>query len=157
MKMKVVSACAIGLALSGLARAEVEMPAVAEPYQKSFQAAWRQVGAGELPVYECTHVAMVAARKLEDPQTVEDARKAFKACYVDSIVRYSEAYFALRNNADIAEDGKPYGCNMYEQYIKGHVASLEAYLDRMGFSASELNAEITQRLDKVPASCGVEL
>ncbi len=46
---------------------------------------------------------------------------------------------------------------MYSRYIKGHVVALESYLDKIGFTAAELNAEIGQKLDTVSASCEVDL
>lgn len=157
MKAKVLSLCLLGLVAGGVAHAEESMPKVALEYQQGFQAAWDTSAKGELPVYECAFVAGVAAIHIEEKKEVEEARKAYKACYVDTAVRYSAAYFALRNNAEPGEDGKPLGCTMYARYINGHISALESYLKPFGFTASALNAEITQRLDAVSASCEVDL
>lgn len=160
MKAKLLSATgALGLILSGLVQgaSATAMPQVAEPYQQSLQKAWAQVSRGELPVYECTQLAGHAAREMPDKNAVAAARQAYKACYVDAAVRYSDAYFKLRNNAQLTEDNKPLGCTMYSRYIKGHVASLASHLDTFGFSAAELNSEITQKLDATSAQCQVDL
>lgn len=158
MKTKILTGLVLGLGLGLAAQAATSMPKVAKPYQSSFKAAWKQVEAGELPVYECTHVATMAARDMDNPKMAADAKKAFKACYVDSFLRYSEAYFGLRNNAEMdTQSGKPYGCRLYKQYAEGHVTSLQSYLHRIGYSAAELNAEIDSKLVKVAAQCQVSL
>lgn len=157
MKAKVLSLCLLGLVAGGVAQAEEAMPKVAVEYQKGLQAAWDASAAGELPVYECAYVAGVAAIHVEEKKEVEEARKAYKACYVDTAVRYSEAYFKLRSNAELGEDGKPLGCTMYAKYINGHVSALESYLKKFGFTADELNAEIGQRLDATSSRCEVDL
>lgn len=158
MKVKALSVCVLGLALGGIAQAsEVPMPRVADIYQQSFTAAWNQVSRGELPVYECTHVAGIASRMVKDEKTAADARQAYKACYVDSIVRFSDAYFTLHHHAEIADSGKPYGCDMYGRYLQGHVTSLETLAERFGYTTSELNGEISTRLNDLAQACEVEL
>lgn len=157
MKAKLLSACILSLALGGLAQAGQAMPNVAQPYQKSFNAAWIKVTEGELPVYECTHVIGVAAKNVEQSTTAEAARQAFKACYVDSAVRYSDAFFKLHQNDKIGDDGKPIGCNMYDRYLNGHVGSMVSQVPKFGFTAEGLNEEILQRINEVAASCQIKL
>lgn len=157
MKLKMLSVCVLGLTLGGLAQAAEPMPKVAEPYQKSFSAAWTKVAEGELPVYECTHVIGVAAKNLDVAANAEAARQAYKACYVDSAVRYSEAFFTLHQNDTIGDDGKPIGCSMYDRYLNGHIGSMVVQAPKFGFAAEELNQEILQRVNKVAASCEVKL
>ncbi len=156
MKVKVLSACVLGLALGGLAQA-ADMPEVAEPYQKSFGAAWAKVVEGELPVYECTHVVGMAAKNVQEQATAEEARKAFRACYVESAVRYSDAFFKLHQNDTIGDDGKPIGCSMYNRYLNGHVGSMEVQAEKFGFAAADLNDEILQRVNETAASCKIRL
>jgi|SRR5690554_3219658 len=157
MNVKMLSVCMLGVVLAGPALADAAMPGVAEPYLKSFQGAWEKSSEGDLPVYECTHIAGLAAKHVAEKATAAAARQAYKACYVDAALRYSEAFFKLHSNAVITDDGKPLGCQMYSRYIKGHVVALESYLDKIGFTAAELNAEIGQKLDTVSASCEVDL
>lgn len=158
MKMKSLLAATLLLTAGSLTHAaEAGMPQLAEPYQKSFQAAWEQVNAGELPVYECMHVVGVAAKQVGDPATAESARQAFRACYVDAILRYSDTYFKLRHNAEISDDGKPYGCNMYDRYLKGHVVSMESQVEKLGYNVSALNRDVLDTLNESAKLCQVEL
>lgn len=157
MQAKTLAATVLGLMLAVPVMAGDAAPQVAEPYQKSFGMAWDKVNEGELPVYECIHVADIAAREAAKPAALADARQAYKLCYVDLAVRYSDTFFQRNNNAETVENGKPRGCTMYERYLRGHVVSLEARLDVLGFNAAELNREITGQLGAVPASCGITL
>lgn len=157
MQAKPIVATVLGLVLATPLMASQATPQVAAPYQKSFGMAWDKVNEGELPVYECIHVADIAAREAGQAAALADARQAYKLCYVDAAVRYSDAFFLRNGNAEVVENGKPRGCTMYERYLRGHVASLEARLDVLGFNAAELNRDITNQLGSVPASCGISL
>lgn len=157
MKSKLLI-CAIGLTFSGLAgAATLDKPNLSATYQASFQGAWDKTAAGELPVYECTQIAGAATKMLSEKTTAVEAKQAYKACYVDAILNYSEAFFKLNNHASIEENGKPYGCTLYSRYLKGHVVSLEAYAERFGFSTTELNNEINTRLQEPASLCLVVL
>lgn len=155
MKLRILSFGV--LALSMTAQAEQPMPTLAAPYQTSFQAAWNQVSQAELPVYECTQVVGIASREVKNQNTSADANRAYKACYVDSILRYSETYFQKLHHAELAADGKPYGCDMYARYLQGHVGSLEVLAERFGYEAHALNQEILSQLDGSAARCNVQL
>ncbi len=157
MKSKLLI-CAIGLTFSGLAGATtLDKPNLSATYQASFQGAWNKTAAGELPVYECTQIVGTATRMLSEPTTAVEAKHAYKACYVDAILNYSEAFFKLNDHASIEKDGMPYGCSLYSRYLKGHVVSLETYAERFGFSATQLNHEINTRLQEPASLCQVAL
>ena len=157
MKTKLLI-CAIGLTFSGLAGATtLDKPNLSATYQASFQGAWNKAAAGELPVYECTQISGAATKMLSEKSTAVEAKQAYKACYVDAILNYSEAFFKLNNHASIEKDGMPYGCSLYSRYLKGHVVSLESYAERFGFSTTELNNEINTRLQEPASLCQVAL
>lgn len=157
MKLQALSVCVLGLVLGGLVQAAEPMPQLDGPYQKSFTAAWNKAAEGELPIYECTQLIGIAVKNAGEEAEGEAARQAYKACYVDSAVRYSEAFFKLRQNDQAGDDGKPIGCNMYARYLNGHVGSMVVQAGRFGFTAEELNQEILQRLNEVATSCEVKL
>lgn len=157
MKAKVLTAALLGLGLTSLAHAQDSMPKVAQPFQTSMQAVWKQVTKAELPVYECTQVVGTASRMVADGKNINDARQAFRACYVDSAVRFSEAYFKKLHHAELAENGKPYGCDMYSRYLKGHVGSMETQVERFDLKADELNQEILSRINSTAQSCETSL
>lgn len=157
MKTKLLTAAALGLGLTILGTAQAAAPKVAEPYQRSIEAAWKQVNQAELPVYECVHVAGTAARLAEDPDQIEEARRAYRVCYVDSAIRFSDAFFKKLHHGELADNGKPYGCTDYNRYLRGHVVSLEAQAERLGFNTSELNSEIQAHISDLAKSCEVQL
>lgn len=157
MKTSLITAAILGVVLGAPVIAGEAVPQVSQPYQESFSKAWNKVNTGELPVYECIHVADVAAREATNKNAVAEARNAYRLCYVDSALRYSQTYFDLHSNAEIGDDGKPRGCNMYAVYLRGHVSALEARLPALGFSADELNGEINQRLSGNASKCGFSL
>ena len=159
MKRKTSLMLFLSLAVSGWAVAgDINKPEVSALYQDSFQAAWNKAGEAELPVYECARVVGTATKMLAESSSVKgEAQHAYKACYVDAVLNYTNAFFKLRDNSSIGDNNKPNGCPLYARYLTAHVVSLEASAERFGFSAHDLNQEINKRLE-VPASlCHVEL
>lgn len=157
MNTKLLTAAAFGLSLSLLGTAQAAAPKVAEPYQRSIEAAWNQVNQAELPVYECVQVAGTAVRLAEDAKQAEDARRAYRVCYVDSAVRFSDSFFKKLHHGELADNGKPYGCTEYNRYLRGHVVSLEAQAERVGLNPSEMNREIQAQINDLAKSCEVQL
>lgn len=157
MNTKRLTVVALGLGLSLLGTAQAAAPTVAEPYQRGIEAAWKQVNQAELPIYECIQVAGTAARLAEDVSQTEEARRAYRACYVDSAIRFSDTFFKKLHHGELADNGKPYGCTEYNRYLQGHVVSLEAQAERLGFNTSELNRDIQAQVSDLAKSCEVQL
>jgi len=158
MKVKALLTAALGLMFCGVVNAAaVAEPTVSADYQKSFGAAWSKAGEGELPVYECIHTAGLASKAISAGADVQEAQNAYEACYVKAALHYSDAYFKLRNNSEMSEDGKPYGCKAYAKYLNAHVAALASYLDKFELDARALNSNITQQLNETASACQVVL
>lgn len=157
MKSSKLLICAIGLALSGWSAANaVEQPQLSAIYQESFQKAWSKTAEGELPVYECTQLVGTAKKMLSKPgAAAAEAQQAYKACYVDAILNYTDAFFKAHNRAAIIEGDKPSGCSSYSRYLLGHVGSLEVYAERFGLTTSDLNQELSARLMEPASLCEI--
>jgi len=158
-KLKTLLILTMSVGLSGLSLADDNIkPNLSKTYQESYQAAWDKAGEGELPVYECTRVVTTASKMLsEKEETNIEAQQAYKACYVDAILHYTDTYFKLRDNSTIGEDAKPNGCSLYSRYLKGHVISLEAYAERFDLTVNDLNNEIHEKLLDTASLCKVDL
>jgi|GEM_PF-4292721 len=158
MKSSKLLICVLGLTLSGWSVAKaVEQPELSATYQDMFQAAWDKAGEGELPVYECTRVVSTASKMLSGQATAAaEAQQAYKACYVDAILNYTDAFFKAHNRAAVVEGDKPSGCSSYSRYLLGHVGSLEAYAERFDLTVNDLNQEISARLIEPASLCSIE-
>lgn len=159
MKSNKLLVFVISLTLSGWSMAgTINKPSLSTTYQDSFAAAWSKTEQGELPVYECAQVVGTASKMLSaKEETNLEAQHAYKACYVDAILNYSEAFFKQHNHSAMADDNKPNGCSLYARYLTGHVVSLEVYAERFGLSTYDLNQEISEKLREPASLCEVAL
>lgn len=159
MKKNILLIFAFGLSLSGLSQAgEHVKPTLSKTYEEMYQAVWNKAGEGELPVYECARVIGTASKMLTDNKDQNnEAQQAYKACYVDAILHYSDAFFELRDNSTIDRDSKPNGCPLYSRYLTAHVVSLDTYAERFNLTAEELNKQINERLGEAASLCQVAL
>ncbi|HHX33716.1 MAG TPA: hypothetical protein GX719_00390 [Gammaproteobacteria bacterium] len=160
MKKNMLLILIISFAFSGWSQAnENNKPNLSTTYEQMFQAVWDKAAEGELPVYECERVVGTASKMLSEKKDQNgEAQQAYKACYVDAILHYTDAFFNLRNNSSIdSAENKPYGCELYTRYLTGHVMSLEAYADRFDLSVTDLNKQINERLSETASLCQVEL
>lgn len=155
MKVKMLLVFVMGLGLSGLSHASASNTLnVSSTYQKSVQVAWNKASEGELPVYECASVVGTASKMVtEKKDKNNEAQQAYKACYVDVFLNYTDAFFALRDNAEIADDNKPRGCPLYNRYLKAHTTSLTAYADRFNLNTDDLNNLISEGLSETASLC----
>lgn len=146
-------------AISGASQAsEITQPDLSKTYQDSFQAAWNKAAEGELPVYECGSVVNTATKMVSQGKDVNnEAQHAYKACYVDVFLHYTNAFFALRDNTALAEDNKPIGCELYSRYIKAHIASLDTYAERFDLNTADLNNQLSEKLSPTASLCKIEL
>ena len=155
MKNKMLLICAMSFGLSGWSQAsEHAKPNLAEPYQKIFQAVWDTAGEGELPIYQCGSVVGTASKMLAAKlDKNNEAQQAYKACYVDALLHFSNAYFALRDNSEIGENNKPRGCLLFARYLKMGTSSLAVYADRFDLSLDDLNNQISDGLGEAASLC----
>lgn len=155
MKSKMLLIFVISCGLSGWSQASNNTkPNLAKPYQKSFQAVWDTAGQGEMPIYECGSVVGTASKMVAEKQDKNnEAQQAYKACYVDAFLHYSDAYFALRDNSVIGEDNKPRGCMLFARYLKMSTSSLAVYADRFNLSLNDLNKQIVDGFGDAASLC----
>ena len=137
---------------------DINQPSLSITYKERFQLAWDKAGEGELPVYECARVVGTATKILsEDKKSNSEAQQAYKACYVDAILKYTNAFFKMHNRSLLGENNKPSGCPSYSRYLTAHVVSLDVYAGRFGLASSDLNNEIKEKLDEPASLCEVSL
>lgn len=159
MKSNTLLILVLSFAISGLSQAsDVTKPNLSESYQGNFQAAWNKATEGELPVYECGGVINTATKMVSQGKDVNnEAQQAYKACYVDAFLHYTNAFFALRDNTELAKDNKPIGCELYSRYIKAHITSLETYAEKFDLSAGDLNNQISENLSATASLCEIQI
>lgn len=159
MKSNTLLILIFSFAISGLSQAsDITKPNLSETYQGNFQAAWNKATEGELPVYECGGVINTATKMVSQGKDVNnEAQQAYKACYVDAFLHYTNAFFALRNNTELAEDNKPIGCELYSRYIKTHITSLVTYAERFNLNTDDLNSQLSENLSATASLCEIEI
>ncbi len=155
MKTKILLVFAMSFGLSSLSQANDNNTLNVSPtYQTRVQIAWDKASEGELPVYECGSVVSAASKMVSEKKDKNnEAQQAYKACYVDVFLHYTDAFFDLRNNTKIGENNEPIGCALYTRYLNSYTTSLETYAERFDLSAEKLNKQILANLSEPASLC----
>ena len=159
MKSNTLLILIFSFAISGLSQAsEITKPDLSDTYQAKFQAAWDKAAEGELPIYECGGLVTTATKMVSQGKDVNnEAQSAYKACYVDAFLHYTNAFFAPRDNKELAADNKPIGCELYSRYIHAHITSLDIYAERFALNADDLNNQLSEKLSPTASSCQIKI